>query len=70
MEDVLFGQDRLPTAWRADDQVDCIRRQPAMEDGIQPRLAAGEARDHVTLVRLAESARALVPSRSRTVEIS
>ena len=70
MEDVLLGQDRLPTARRADDQVDCVRRQAAMEDRIQPRLAAGEARGHVTLARLAERARALVPSRSRTVEIS
>src|SRR6266550_1633563 len=71
VECVLLAKDGLAAAGNSDEEVDGIAQQPPTEDLVKPLVAARKSFDQrVTSAWRAERTRALVPSRSRTVETS
>src|SRR5437660_5416590 len=71
MKDVLLAQDRLAGARYADQEIDGIAQETAVQDAVETGLPAGKPFDHVRVsVRCTSLERALVPSRSRIVDTS
>src|ERR1700687_5607673 len=69
VEGELLAEDRLATARHADDQVDRVLENPAVQDLVESVVAARQPLDQRrALERLPWRTSALVPSRSRTVE--
>src|SRR6267378_1403988 len=69
LESELLAEDRLAASRDADDQVDRILEQAAVEDLVKARIAARQPLDQGRTVEGRPGrARALVPRRSRTVE--
>src|ERR1700716_497902 len=71
VERELLAEDRLAAASDADDEVDRVLEQAAVQDLIESRIAARKPLDQRRdFDRRPSRASALVPSRSRTVETS